>query len=44
MDLEKRLFAAIRDAAGGRVAYVCYSGGVDSTVVLAASLRAAAPA
>jgi len=40
MELEKRLFAAVRNAARNRVAYVCYSGGVDSTVVLAASLRA----
>ena len=40
MDLEQRLSAAIRNAAGDRVAYVCYSGGVDSTVVLAASIRA----
>jgi uncharacterized protein len=40
VDLEGRLVAAIRAAAGDRVAYVCYSGGVDSTVVLAASVRA----
>ena len=40
MDLEGRLIAAVRAAAGGRVVYVCYSGGVDSTLVLAASLRA----
>jgi pyridinium-3,5-biscarboxylic acid mononucleotide sulfurtransferase len=40
MDLESRLIASIRSAAGERVAYVCYSGGIDSTVVLAASVRA----
>src|ERR1700681_156189 len=40
MDLESRLIASIRAAAGERVAYVCYSGGIDSTVVLAASVRA----
>ena len=40
LDLEERLIAAIRGAAGDRVAYVCYSGGIDSTVVLAASARA----
>ncbi len=40
MDLEERLIAAIRSAARDRVAYVCYSGGVDSTLVLAASVRA----
>src|SRR5258705_1409626 len=40
MDLESRLIASIRAGAGERVAYVCYSGGVDSTVVLAASVRA----
>src|SRR5437762_499243 len=40
MELEGRLIAAVRSAACGRVAYVCYSGGVDSTVVLAASVRA----
>ena len=40
MDLEARLVAAIRAAARERVAYVCYSGGIDSTVVLAASVRA----
>jgi uncharacterized protein len=37
---EARLISAIRSAAENRVAYVCYSGGVDSTVVLAASVRA----
>jgi uncharacterized protein len=40
MDLEERLIGAVRAAAGDGVAYVCYSGGVDSTVVLAASVRA----
>src|SRR4051812_12482347 len=40
MQLEERLLTAIRTAAGERVAYVCYSGGVDSTLVLAAAVRA----
>jgi uncharacterized protein len=40
LDLEQRLVAAIRAVAEDRVAYVCYSGGIDSTVVLAASVRA----
>ena len=40
MQLEDRLIAAIRTATGERVAYVCYSGGVDSTLVLAAAVRA----
>lgn len=40
MELEDRLIAAVKAAAGDRVAYVCYSGGVDSTLVLAASVRA----
>jgi pyridinium-3,5-biscarboxylic acid mononucleotide sulfurtransferase len=40
MDLEERLVTAIRAATGSRVAYVCYSGGVDSTVVLAGAVRA----
>jgi uncharacterized protein len=40
MELEDRLIDAVKAAADGRVAYVCYSGGVDSTVVLAASVRA----
>jgi len=40
LDLEGRLIAAIRAAARDRVAYVCYSGGIDSTLVLAASVRA----
>src|SRR3954466_4357640 len=38
-DLEASLLAAIRSAAAERTAYVCYSGGVDSTLVLAASVR-----
>jgi uncharacterized protein len=38
-DPETRLLDAVRAAAVGRTAYVCYSGGVDSTVVLAASVR-----
>jgi pyridinium-3,5-biscarboxylic acid mononucleotide sulfurtransferase len=40
LDLDERLIAAIRASARDRVAYVCYSGGIDSTVVLAASVRA----
>ncbi|HST07682.1 MAG TPA: ATP-dependent sacrificial sulfur transferase LarE [Gemmatimonadaceae bacterium] len=40
MSLEERLVSAIRAASGDRTAYVCYSGGVDSTVVLAGSVRA----
>ena len=40
LDLEQRLLDAVRSAARRRVAYVCYSGGVDSTLVLAASVRA----
>lgn len=40
MELEDRLVAAVTAAAGNRVAYVCFSGGVDSSVVLAASVRA----
>ena len=40
MDLEAKLISAIRDSARDRIAYVCYSGGVDSTLVLAASVRA----
>jgi len=40
LELETRLIAAIREAAHDRVAYVCYSGGIDSTVVLACSVRA----
>jgi uncharacterized protein len=40
VDLEARLITAIRGSARDRFAYVCYSGGIDSTVVLAASVRA----
>jgi uncharacterized protein len=40
VDLEAKLISAIRDSARDRIAYVCYSGGVDSTLVLAASVRA----
>ena len=40
LDLGERLIAAVRAATGNRIAYVCYSGGIDSTVVLAASVRA----
>ena len=40
MELEARLISAVNAAARGRVAYVCYSGGIDSTVLLAASVRA----
>jgi pyridinium-3,5-biscarboxylic acid mononucleotide sulfurtransferase len=40
MNLEKKLLGAVTAAARGRVAYVCFSGGIDSTVVLAASVRA----
>jgi uncharacterized protein len=40
MDLEAKLITAIRGSARNRIAYVCYSGGVDSTLVLAASVRA----
>jgi pyridinium-3,5-biscarboxylic acid mononucleotide sulfurtransferase len=39
VDLEKRLIETIRAAARGRVAYVCYSGGIDSSVVLAAAVK-----
>ena len=38
--LEQKLLNAVRSAARERVAYVCFSGGIDSTVVLAASVRA----
>lgn len=40
MELERKLMEAIRAAAWGRTAYVCFSGGIDSTVVLAAAVRA----
>ena len=38
--LETRLLEAMRRTAAGRQVYVCFSGGVDSTLVLAAALRA----
>src|SRR5688500_3918724 len=37
---EERLLRAIRSAVGDRIAYVCFSGGIDSTVVLAGCVRA----
>jgi uncharacterized protein len=37
---ETRLLGAITSAVGDRVAYVCFSGGIDSTVVLAGCVRA----
>lgn len=40
LELEQRLIAAVRASARGRIAYVCFSGGIDSTVVLAACVRA----
>jgi uncharacterized protein len=40
LELEQRLIDAVRAAAKNRTAYVCYSGGIDSTVVLAACVRA----
>ena len=43
MELEQRLIAAVSAAANNRTAYVCYSGGIDSTVVLAACVRAQLP-
>jgi uncharacterized protein len=39
-DLAKRLLSTVQSLAGQRTVYVCYSGGVDSTLVLAACLRA----
>jgi uncharacterized protein len=39
LDIEAKLIEAVRAAAGDGVAYVCYSGGIDSTLVLAASVR-----
>ena len=38
--LEEKLLATVRRLASNRTAYVCYSGGVDSTLVLAACVRA----
>jgi uncharacterized protein len=40
MNLEKKILDAVTAAARGRVVYVCFSGGIDSSVVLAASVRA----
>lgn len=40
LDTEQRLLREITSAVGHRVAYVCFSGGIDSTVVLAACIRA----
>src|SRR6202171_1652364 len=40
VELEQKLLNAVNSAARDRVAYVCFSGGVDSTLVLAASVRA----
>ena len=40
LELEQKLLDSIQSAARNRVAYVCFSGGIDSTVVLAASVRA----
>jgi len=36
----ERLIDAIKAAVGKRIAYVCFSGGIDSTVVLAGCVRA----
>ncbi len=41
--LETRLLDALRTRLDGRRAYVCFSAGIDSTVVLAACLRLGAP-
>ena len=38
--LEARLIGTVRAKGAGRKAFVCFSGGVDSTLVLAACLRA----
>jgi len=40
LDPERRLLDAIRSAVGDRIAYVCFSGGIDSTLVLAGCVRA----
>src|SRR3981081_2853800 len=40
LDLEQRLIDAVRSAAQERRVSVCFPGGSDSTVVLAASVRA----
>ena len=42
-DLESRLLKAVRGAVGTSRALVCFSGGIDSTLVLAACLRAGLP-
>jgi pyridinium-3,5-biscarboxylic acid mononucleotide sulfurtransferase len=39
-ELADRLIGVLRNEARGRHAYVCFSGGLDSTVVLAACLKA----
>src|SRR6202521_4161239 len=39
LKLEQKLLDAVTSAARDRVAFVCFSGGIDSTVVLAASVR-----
>lgn len=41
--LETRLLEVLKGEARGRHAYVCFSGGLDSAVVLAACLRAGLP-
>jgi uncharacterized protein len=41
--LERKLLDVLREHARGRHAYVCYSGGLDSALVLAACLRAGLP-
>jgi pyridinium-3,5-biscarboxylic acid mononucleotide sulfurtransferase len=41
--LETRLLEVLRGEAAGRHAHVCFSGGLDSSVVLAACLRAGLP-
>lgn len=41
--LENRLLEVLRSEARGRHAHVCFSGGLDSAVVLAACLRAGLP-
>jgi pyridinium-3,5-biscarboxylic acid mononucleotide sulfurtransferase len=40
LQLENKLLDAIRAAVRDRTVYVCFSGGIDSTVVLAAAVRA----
>ena len=41
--LERRLLGVLREEARGRHAFVCFSGGLDSALVLAACLRADLP-